>query len=177
MKIIQQELGITKDDKSADADEFRARLEGKVLPEQARKRIDEELNKLSILESGSPEYAVTRNYLDWATALPWGVYGKDKLDLKHARKVLDKHHAGLDDIKDRILEFLAVGSFKGEIAGSIVLLVGPPGVGKTSIGKSIAESLAGRSTVSASAACATRRRSRATAAPTSAPCPASWCRR
>lgn len=141
LKIIQQELGITKDDKSADADEFRARLEGKVLPEQARKRIDEELNKLSILESGSPEYAVTRNYLDWATALPWGVYGKDKLDLKHARKVLDKHHAGLDDIKDRILEFLAVGSFKGEIADSIVLLVGPPGVGKTSIGKSIAESL------------------------------------
>ena len=140
LKIIQQELGITKDDKSADADEFRARLEGKVLPEQARKRIDEELNKLSILESGSPEYAVTRNYLDWATALPWGVR-QDKLDLKHARKVLDKHHAGLDDIKDRILEFLAVGSFKGEIAGSIVLLVGPPGVGKTSIGKSIAESL------------------------------------
>ncbi|UVE18791.1 endopeptidase La [Pseudomonas sp. LS44] len=141
LKIIQHELGITKDDKSADADEFRARLEGKTLPAQAQKRLDEELNKLSILETGSPEYAVTRNYLDWATALPWGVYGKDKLDLKHARKVLDRHHAGLGDIKDRILEFLAVGAFKGEIAGSIVLLVGPPGVGKTSIGKSIAESL------------------------------------
>lgn len=84
---------------------------------------------------------MTRNYLDWATALPWGVYGKDRLDLKHARQVLDRHHAGLDDIKNRILEFLAVGAFKGEIAGSIVLLVGPPGVGKTSIGKSIAESL------------------------------------
>ncbi len=141
LKIIQRELGITKDDKSADADEFRVRLEGKVVPPAAQKRIDEELNKLSILETGSPEYAVTRNYLDWATALPWGVYGKDKLDLKRARKVLDKHHAGLDDIKNRILEFLAVGAFKGEIAGSIVLLVGPPGVGKTSIGKSIAESL------------------------------------
>ncbi|AYC33906.1 endopeptidase La [Pseudomonas cavernae] len=141
LKIIQHELGITKDDKSADADEFRARLAGKSLPAQAQKRLDEELNKLSILETGSPEYAVTRNYLDWATALPWGLYGKDKLDLKHARKVLDKHHAGLDDIKERILEFLAVGAFKGEIAGSIVLLVGPPGVGKTSIGKSIAESL------------------------------------
>ncbi|MDA0423822.1 endopeptidase La [Stutzerimonas frequens] len=141
LKIIQRELGITKDDKSADADEFRARLEGKVVPPAAQKRIDEELNKLSILETGSPEYAVTRNYLDWATALPWGVYGQDKLDLKRARKVLDKHHAGLDDIKNRILEFLAVGAFKGEIAGSIVLLVGPPGVGKTSIGKSIAESL------------------------------------
>jgi ATP-dependent Lon protease len=73
LKIIQQELGITKDDKSADADEFRARLEGKVLPEQARKRIDEELNKLSILATGSPEYAVTRNYLDWASSVPWGV--------------------------------------------------------------------------------------------------------
>ncbi|MBD9654304.1 endopeptidase La [Pseudomonas sp. PDM12] len=141
LKIIQQELGITKDDRSADAEQFSGRLEGKTLPEQARKRIDEEMNKLSVLETGSPEYAVTRNYLDWATSVPWGVVGKDKLDLKHARKVLDDHHAGVDDIKERITEFLAVGAFKGEIAGSIVLLVGPPGVGKTSIGKSIAESL------------------------------------
>lgn len=141
LKIIQQELGITKDDRSADAEQFSGRLEGKTLPEQARKRIDEEMNKLSVLETGSPEYAVTRNYLDWATSVPWGVVGKDKLDLKHARKVLDDHHAGMDDIKERITEFLAVGAFKGEIAGSIVLLIGPPGVGKTSIGKSIAESL------------------------------------
>ncbi|WP_296230649.1 endopeptidase La [uncultured Pseudomonas sp.] len=141
LKLIQQELGLSKDDKSADREEFLARLEGKTLPAQAQKRIDEELNKLSILEAGSPEYAVTRNYLDWATALPWGIHGQDKLDLGRARKVLDKHHAGMDDIKERITEFLAVGAFKGEIAGSIVLLVGPPGVGKTSIGKSIAESL------------------------------------
>ncbi|MWV13011.1 endopeptidase La [Pseudomonas sp. R-28-1W-6] len=141
LKIIQQELGITKDDKSADVDEFRARLNGKSLPPQAQKRIDEELNKLAILETGSPEYAVTRNYLDWATSVPWGVLVEDQLDLKRARRVLDAQHAGLDDVKERILEFLAVGAFKGEIAGSIVLLVGPPGVGKTSIGKSIAESL------------------------------------
>ncbi|MND75827.1 Lon protease [compost metagenome] len=141
LKVIQQELGLTKDDRSADLEQFEQRLQGKTLPPAAQKRIDEEMNKLSILETGSPEYAVTRNYLDWATALPWGVYGKDKLDLKHARKVLDQHHAGLDDIKDRILEFLAIGAYKGEISGSIVLLVGPPGVGKTSIGKSIAESL------------------------------------
>jgi ATP-dependent Lon protease len=141
LKLIQQELGISKDDKSADREEFLARLEGKTLSAPAQKRIDEELNKLSILETGSPEYAVTRNYLDWATALPWGIHGEDKLDLGRARKVLDKHHAGMDDIKERITEFLAVGAFKGEIAGSIVLLVGPPGVGKTSIGKSIAESL------------------------------------
>ncbi|WP_312932524.1 endopeptidase La [Pseudomonas sp.] len=141
LKVIQQELGLSKDDRSADLEQFKQRLEGKTLPEQAQKRIDEEMDKLAILETGSPEYAVTRNYLDWASALPWGVYGKDKLDLKHARKVLDQHHAGLDDIKERILEFLAVGAWKGEISGSIVLLVGPPGVGKTSVGKSIAESL------------------------------------
>ena len=141
LKVIQKELGITKDDKSADADEFRARLEGKTVPAPAQKRIDEELHKLSLLETGSPEYAVTRNYLDWATSVPWGVLGKDKLDLKRARKVLDRHHAGMDDIKQRIVEFLAVGAFKGEISGSIVLLVGPPGVGKTSIGRSIAEAL------------------------------------
>ncbi|WP_085675202.1 MULTISPECIES: endopeptidase La [unclassified Pseudomonas] len=141
LKVIQQELGLTKDDRSADLEQFKQRLAGKTLPEQAKKRIDEEMGKLAILETGSPEYAVTRNYLEWATALPWGLYGKDKLDLKHARKVLDQHHAGLDDIKERILEFLAVGAWKGEISGSIVLLVGPPGVGKTSIGKSIAESL------------------------------------
>ncbi len=141
LKVIQRELGITKDDKSADADEFRARLKGKTLPEPARKRIDEELEKLGILETGSPEYAVTRNYLDWATSIPWGLYGKDKLDLERAGKILNRHHAGLDDIKNRILEFLAVGTFRGEISGSIVLLVGPPGVGKTSIGKSIAEAL------------------------------------
>lgn len=141
LKVIQRELGITKDDRSADADEFRARLEGKSLPEQAQKRIDEELEKLAILQAGSPEYAVTRNYLDWATALPWGIYGQDKLDLQHARKVLDAHHSGLEDVKERIIEFLAVGAYKGSVDGSIVLLVGPPGVGKTSIGKSIAESL------------------------------------
>jgi ATP-dependent Lon protease len=141
LKVIQKELGITKDDRSADAEEFQKRLEGKTVPAAARKRIDEELNKLSVLETGSPEYAVTRNYLDWATSVPWGVLGKDRLDLARARKVLDRHHAGMEDIKQRIVEFLAVGAFKGEIAGSIVLLVGPPGVGKTSIGKSIAESL------------------------------------
>jgi len=141
LKIIQQELGITKDDRSADADEFRSRLEGKVVPPAAQKRIDDELTKLSVLETGSPEYAVTRNYLDWATSMPWGLYSEDKLDLGRARKILNDHHAGLDDIKSRIIEFLAVGAFRGEIAGSIVLLVGPPGVGKTSIGKSIAESL------------------------------------
>jgi len=141
LKAIQKELGLAKDDRTAELDNFRARLEGLVLPEAAGKRIDEELQKLSVLETGSPEYAVTRNYLDWLTNLPWGKYSEDQLNLKRARKILDRDHDGLDDVKERIIEFLAVGAMKGAIAGSILLLVGPPGVGKTSIGKSIAEAL------------------------------------
>jgi ATP-dependent Lon protease len=141
LKVIQRELGISKDDRSADADQFRKNLKGKTLPAAVQKRVDDEINKLEVLESGSPEYAVTRNYLDWLSQLPWGVYSSDRLDLKHARKVLAEHHHGLDDVKDRIIEFLAVGKFKGSVAGSIVLLVGPPGVGKTSIGRSIADAL------------------------------------
>ena len=141
LKIIQKELGISKDDRTSDVEMFEARIADYELPEAAAKRIQEELEKLSILEKGSPEYGVTRNYLDWATSVPWGVESQDNLDLGHARTVLNEHHDGLDDLKERILEFLAVGSFKGEIAGSILLLVGPPGVGKTSIGRSVADAL------------------------------------
>lgn len=141
LKVIQKELGLSKDDRTADIERFRERLTDKVLPEAVEARIEEELNKLSVLETGSPEYGVTRNYLDWATSIPWGITHADKLDIKHARKVLNRDHDGLDDVKQRILEFLAVGAFKGSVTGSIVLLVGPPGVGKTSIGRSIAESL------------------------------------
>ncbi len=141
LKIIQNELGIKKDDSTAEIDEFRHRLVGKVLTEPCKKRIDDELHKLSILQPDSAEYGVTRNYLDWATSLPWGVHSVDKLDLKRARRVLNKHHYGLDDVKDRIIEFMALAQFKGEVSGSIILLVGPPGVGKTSIGRSIADSL------------------------------------
>tara|TARA_R110000764_G_scaffold138885_4_gene226655 strand:+ start:9329 stop:11731 length:2403 start_codon:yes stop_codon:yes gene_type:complete len=141
LKVIQKELGLSKDDRTADIEQFRERLTGKQVPEAAQKKIDDELNKLSVLETGSPEYAVTRNYLDWATAMPWGLTHPDRLDIKHAKQVLDRDHDGLDDVKQRILEFLAVGTFKGSVSGSIILLVGPPGVGKTSIGHSIAESL------------------------------------
>ncbi|MBT4161818.1 MAG: endopeptidase La, partial [Gammaproteobacteria bacterium] len=101
----------------------------------------DEMKKLQILEPSSAEYGVTRNYLDWVTSVPWGVMSEDRLDLDHARKILDQDHDGLDDVKQRIIEFLALGAYRGEIAGSILLLVGPPGVGKTSIGKSVAEAL------------------------------------
>ena len=141
LRAIQEELGIAKDDRSADLERFRERLDSLHVPEAASQRIEDEMHKLSILESGSPEYAVTRNYLDWMTALPWGKHSRDHLDLPHARAVLDRDHDSLEDVKQRIIEFLAVGTLKGEVSGSILLLVGPPGVGKTSIGHSVADAL------------------------------------
>jgi ATP-dependent Lon protease len=141
LKVIQKELGISKDDRTAEADKFRERIEALQLPEAAKKRIDEEMQKFSVLETGSPEYATTRNYLDWLTQLPWGKYTEDQLDLKRAKQILDEDHDGLEDIKQRILEFIGVGILKGEVSGSIILFVGPPGVGKTSLGRSIARSL------------------------------------
>ncbi|MDM8565266.1 endopeptidase La [Candidatus Halobeggiatoa sp. HSG11] len=144
LKVIQKELGIEKDDRTAEIDKFRDRLKKLTVPKPTQKTIDEELEKMSMLEMGSPEYAVTRNYLDWLTLLPWGKFSKDKLDIARARKVLNKDHEGLEDVKDRIIEFLAVGKLKGSINGTILLLVGPPGVGKTSIGRSVAKAV-GRS--------------------------------
>ena len=141
LKVIQRELGIAKDDRTADIEEFKNRMEARTPPERVQKRFDDEIRKLSFLETGSPEYSVTRNYLDWVSSVPWGVQSPDKLNLKQARKILNRDHAGLSDVKDRILEFLALGAYRGEISGSILLLVGPPGVGKTSIGRSIADSL------------------------------------
>ena len=144
LREIQQELGIEKDDRTAEIEKFRERMADLVLTEEASARVEEEMEKLAMLEVGSPEYAVTRNYLDWISLLPWGKQSADKLDLAYARRVLDRDHYGLDDVKERIIEFLAVGISKGEIAGSIILLVGPPGVGKTSIGRSIADALGRR---------------------------------
>ncbi|WP_372609487.1 endopeptidase La [Halomonas sp.] len=141
LKVIQRELGISKDDRENDVDTFRDRLESLTVPPKVLTRIEEELDKLSVLETGSPEYGTTRNYLDWLTSLPWGVRSADNLDLPHARETLDRDHDGLKDVKERIIEFLAEGTFKGDVGGSILLLVGPPGVGKTSVGRSIAEAL------------------------------------
>ncbi len=141
LKAIQKELGVAKDDRTVELEKFKQRLEKLQLTDEAERRVKDELDKMSILETGSPEYAVTRNYLDWITLLPWGQHSEDNLDISHARKILDRDHYGLEDVKERILEFLAVGIMKGQISGSIILFVGPPGVGKTSIGKSIAAAL------------------------------------
>ena len=111
---------------------------------EAKQAVDDELDKLQLLEPHSPEYTVSRNYLDWLTALPWGKYSQDSYDVEKARQILDRDHYGLEDVKDRILEFIAVGKLKGDISGSILCLVGPPGVGKTSVGKSIADALGRR---------------------------------
>ncbi len=141
LKEIQLELGISKDDKTVELESFKKRLDALDVPEHAQRRIDEEVEKFSFLETGSPEYSVTRNYLDMLTSLPWGKHSKDQLDLDRARTILDRDHDGLSDVKERIIEFLAIGVLKGEVSGSILLFVGPPGVGKSSIGRSIAEAL------------------------------------
>ncbi len=138
---IQKELGLKMDDKSADAKEFAKRMKRLQPPANIKERFDSEMQKLNVLETGSPEYAVTRNYLDVVTTIPWGKLAREHISLPKAREILDKDHEGLKDVKDRIIEFLALGALKGETKGSIMLFVGPPGVGKTSIGKSIAKAL------------------------------------
>jgi len=142
LKYIQKELGISKDDREAEIETFRDRLQKLTVPEHASRKIDEELEKMAMLERGSPEYTVTRNYLDWLTSVPWGACSEDRLDLDAGREILDADHEGLDEAKQRILEFIAVGKMRGVISGSIILFVGPPGVGKTSLGRSIANALA-----------------------------------
>ena len=141
LKTIKKELGLETDEKEALADKFKDRMEKLTIPAHAKSVIEDEMTKLSSLEPSSSEFNVTRNYLDWLTQLPWGLAAKENLDLKHALTVLDSDHYGLKDIKERILEFIAVGALKGTVQGKILCFVGPPGVGKTSIGKSIASAL------------------------------------
>ena len=141
LKAIKKELGLSKEGKDAELERFNDRLKKLTLSQEASERIKEEMEKLALLEAASPEFNVSRNYLDWLTALPWGIYTPDRFDLIRARRILDRDHYGLDDVKERILEFISVGILKGNVSGSIICFVGPPGVGKTSIGQSIAESL------------------------------------
>jgi len=141
LKAIKKELGLEKDAKTTEIEKFEERLKGLKLNDEAQRTVTEEIEKLRLLDTSSPEYHGTRSYLDWLTILPWGKFSKDSYNLDKARRILDRDHHGLTDVKERILEFIAVGKMKGDISGSIICLVGPPGVGKTSVGKSIADAL------------------------------------
>lgn len=141
LKAIRNELGEDKDDVSQDLSKLREKLDAAKLPEEARKKADEELRRLQMMPMESSEYGLVRNYLDWLACLPWHTMSEDKTDLKAASAILERDHHGLKDVKTRITEFLAVRSLKKDLSGSIICFVGPPGVGKTSLGRSIAEAL------------------------------------
>lgn len=141
LKHIQKELGRATDDKAKLVQKFEERLKTRKLVPESLKRIEEEIEKVNLLNESSSEFSVAINYLDWATALPWGIRSEENRSLTHARKVLNQDHYGLKDVKERILEFLAVKKLKASSEGTILCFVGPPGTGKTSLGKSIARAL------------------------------------
>jgi len=140
LKAIQEELG-EGDEQQAEVNELRQRIEEANLPEHARKAADRELSRLEKLPPAAAEHGVIRTYLEWLVELPWAAHTEDNLDIAHARKVLDADHYDLEKVKDRILEYLAVRKLKPDSPGPILCFVGPPGVGKTSLGRSIARAL------------------------------------
>ncbi|XP_073442423.1 lon protease homolog, mitochondrial isoform X3 [Dendrobates tinctorius] len=141
LKIIKKELGLEKEDKDAIEEKFRERLNDLTVPNHVMEVIDEELGKLGLLDNHSSEFNVTRNYLDWLTSIPWGKCSHENLDLRRAEEVLEEDHYGMEDVKNRILEFIAVSQLRGSTQGKILCFYGPPGVGKTSIARSIARAL------------------------------------
>jgi ATP-dependent Lon protease len=140
LKAIQAELGET-DEQQAEVNELREKIEALNLPEEIDKAAHRELDRLSKLQPASAEYPVIRTYLDWIITLPWSVSSEDNLDIAHARAILNRDHYDLEKVKDRILEYLAVRKLKADLHGPILCFVGPPGVGKTSLGKSIAAAM------------------------------------
>jgi ATP-dependent Lon protease len=140
MKAIQKELG-ESDDLDAEINEMREQIKEAKMPEKAQKAAEKELERLSKMHSSSPEATVSRNYLDWLINLPWSKSTDDDLDILHAKEILDADHYDLTKVKDRILEYLAVRVLKQDMKGPILCFVGPPGVGKTSLGKSIARAM------------------------------------
>ncbi len=140
LKVIQRELN-ERDERSSELDEYREKIENAGMSQEVREKADHELRRLERAPSASPESMVIRSYLDWLTSLPWQQLSDDQLDVRKAKKILDRDHHGLEKVKDRILDFLAVRQLSRSLRGPILCFVGPPGVGKTSIGRSIAESL------------------------------------
>lgn len=141
IKAIKKELGEPADARSSDAMKFQSKIEQLDLSDEILEQVEAELEKFSLMESGTAEYTVTRNYLDTIVNLPWNEPKPDKISLKKSQRILDREHYGLEDVKERILEYLAVRYLKRDARGAIICLVGPPGVGKTSVGKSIAQTL------------------------------------
>lgn len=141
LKLIKRELGLEQDETDNALEKINNRIKEIHLSEEAAKVVEEQKNKLELIDKSSPEYHVTRSYIDSILELPWGVYTKDKVDIPKARRILDRDHYGLEDVKNNILEFVGTIIKTGNVSGSILCLVGPPGVGKTSIGKSIASAL------------------------------------
>lgn len=141
LKVIKRELGIEKDDKESEIQKFKDRMKNLKLSQEASEVINSEIEKMQTLEPSSSEFQVTRAYLNTLTELPWGIYSQDRLDIQEARRILDRDHYGLKDVKNRILEFISTVIKKGKHTGTILCLVGPPGVGKTSVGRSIADSM------------------------------------
>lgn len=140
LKAIQEELG-EKDEATVEVDEYRAKIEEKSMPEEAKKEAEREITRLSRMNPSSAEYTVSSTYLDWLTVLPWDESTEDNLDIKKARKILDNDHYGLEKAKKRVVEYLAVRKLKPESKGPILCFAGPPGTGKTSLGRSIANAL------------------------------------
>lgn len=139
MKAIQEELG--EDAEHQEVEKLKERLAAKKLPENVREEAEKELRRLEMTPNASPNYGIIHSYVEWILDLPWDEYSEDKLDLKFAKEVLDEDHYGLDKVKKRIIEYLAVLKLKEDMKAPILCFYGPPGVGKTSLGKSIARSL------------------------------------